>query len=103
MTFRVGQRIVCVKEVPHRVWPDCAYPRFHEVYTIRALRVCPRSQTLNCQLVEIVNPERESPPDGFGEPYFGIWRFRPIVENKTDISFAHEILRKASRKETVRA
>jgi hypothetical protein len=29
--------------------------------------------------------------------------FRPIVEKKTDISFAHDILRKVSRKDRVRA
>lgn len=30
---------------------------------------------------------------------WGQERFRPIVEKKTDISFAHEILRKATKKE----
>jgi hypothetical protein len=85
------------------VWADCAYPQLHEVYTIRALRMNPRTNTINCLVVEIVNPERDAPPDGFGEPYFGMWRFRPAAERKTDISFAHEILRKTSRKETVRA
>lgn len=94
MTFWVGQKVVCVREAPHAIWADCVYPRFHEVYMIRTLRVNPRTQSLNCLVVEIVNPERDAPPDGFGEPYFGIWRFRPIVERKTDISIFTKMLKR---------
>ncbi len=51
------------------------------------------------RLEEIVNPSDavwlDDPP---AEAAFRKRRFRPIVERKTDISFAHEILRKATKR-----
>jgi hypothetical protein len=99
--FEVRQKVICVREAPHQIWPECVYPRFHEVYTIRALRVNPRTQVLNGLLVEIVNPERDAPPDGFGEPFFGMWRFRPLVERRTDISVFRKMLVPSRAKESV--
>jgi hypothetical protein len=87
MTFRVGQVVECInasvgfgsgKPVPLKL---------HAKYTVA---------DIERQYICIV---------GLGIMWLAAARFRPIVERKseTDISFAHEILRKASRKETVRA
>lgn len=91
--FRVGQKVVCW----NADWPKANYygeeilPQKDEVYTIRELLEIAGRKLLRVN--EIRNPAMDY---NFGEYEcaFHITRFRPIVERETDISFAHEILRK---------
>lgn len=92
MTFRIGQKVVCImpewpgsQDVPNR-------PAFKEVYTIRAF--VPDGGLLLC---EIHNPPMDH-IEGYCEPAWWPGRFRPVVERKTDISVFTEILRKATKK-----
>lgn len=91
MTYRVGQKIVCIKENPHNHWPDCPPPRLNRVYTIRAMREGTHGHGLELHLREIVNAKRRAAEE-FGEPYYHHSRFRPAVDKKTDISIFTEIL-----------
>lgn len=92
--FRVGQRVVYIgpdfrdrirsQNIPV---PDC-------IYTIRAINeICGESAFL---LNEINNEPRRW-MNGTFELHMNAKFFRPAVE--TDISFAHEILRKVSKKQ----
>ena len=83
MTFRVGQKVVCIDSSG-----GCeAYGIFSgRIYTITNIGLW-LGKTLHVDVKEI--PSRV--PLGWRAT-----RFRPVVERKTDISFAHEILRKAS-------
>lgn len=85
--FRVGQKVVCVDA--------SGYEHLTEghVYDVTRTNHLPTWININCCAMHANR-------DGAG------WersRFRPIVERKTDIGFAHEILRKTSRKQEVRA
>lgn len=103
MTFRVGQKIVCINDDGFNDHRWCFnYPVKGEVYTVRELVTGPRGVP-SIRLIEIKNRVGFSDDGSMrGEPCFTMRRFRPVVKKKTDIGFAHEILRKASRtKETV--
>jgi hypothetical protein len=65
------------------------------VYTIRGF--CENVFGEVGALLDEVRPDVGRLPNG-QERGFHIDRFRPIVERKTNISFAHEILRSASQK-----
>jgi hypothetical protein len=91
MTFRVGQKVVCIKG-PRR-HRDLTQPKIGEVYTIRLIYPSSFTGEPGFLLEEIVNGLH---PNG-REYGFYADRFRPVIERKTDISFAHEILRKASK------
>jgi hypothetical protein len=95
MTFRVGQKVVCIDDKLHS-WPYWAEgvepPVKGEVYTVASM---PSISSIDGTLV-ISLLERRNPFGGFR-----VTRFRPVVDKTTDIGFAHEILRKAARtKET---
>lgn len=81
MTFRVGQKVVCVDDSPDRFGRELGVVR-GEIYTIRA--VLERQGWQGVLLVE-VDP-------GSAAGWYAS-RFRPVVERKTDISVFHEILR----------
>lgn len=83
--FRVGQRVECIDDSSWQTWNTIELGR---VYTIRA--VVQHQGRTSLHLDEVISV--------MGAPYYG-YRFRPVVERNTDISFAHEILRKASQKE----
>ena len=94
MTFRVGQKVVFIG-------PNCPnnhlkqnVPVYGEVYTIRATAEITGIPAL---LLEEVHNEPRRWSNGCYELHIETKWFRPIVERKTDISFAHEILRKASK------
>jgi hypothetical protein len=97
MTFRVGQKVVCVVAFDDmaRSW-GFSGPAKGSVYTIREFD--DRGDAPALRLVEIVNPPCKhrniSEPI---EPGFAVTGFRPVVERKTDISIFTEILRKASK------
>lgn len=96
--FRVGQKVVCVEGGTHRSreCEDAIVPVVGSIYTIRDIRVNPRTGEPNFHLHEIRNALVQSEIDGLGEPYFASTRFRPIVSRPTSIEFAHEILRSVS-------
>lgn len=91
--FHVGQKVVCVQDTELR---REITPRRGEVYTIRSIH--PYNGRIYFRLVEIVNEPRLYSTGFYGECFFNREGFRPIVERKTDISFAHEILRKATKR-----
>lgn len=88
MTFRVGQKVVCVDGSDHASY-ECEgtiMPIEKQIYTIRETIIGPRCGTQHVRLVEILNTSRLTVEDGYGEPWFRCSRFRAIVERKTDIS-----------------
>ena len=108
MMFRVGQKVVCVHDGSLE---DCRrrsdlvrnYIEKGKVYTIRWIGefgyVPDREFGPAVRLTEVVRPNLS----GWEDYPFRACRFRPLAERKTDISFAHEILRKVTRKDRVRA
>jgi hypothetical protein len=108
MSFHVGQKVVCVDANfksrgalyldgdgdLKRSSGNTGGLRVGEVYTVAKIRVGEMENTLF--LVEV---GARGPKD----TGYRFSRFRPIQERKTDISFAHEILRKVSRNGRVRA
>jgi hypothetical protein len=100
MMFRPGQKVVCVGTAnPSHINYGEAVPEKGKVYTVRdiALRDGPA-----LRLIEIVNPAHLY-LEAFEDCWFDQAGFRPAVDRKTDISFAHEILREASKRETLPA
>lgn len=86
MSFQVGQKVACVDaSLPANPWHREHPLVDRQIYVVEALA--------GPHCIDI---------DGSGRAWQN-WRFRPLVETKTDISFAHEILRKATRKRRVRA
>ncbi|WNV09994.1 hypothetical protein [Tardiphaga sp. 709] len=98
MTFRVGQKVVCVAQCRAKL-PCEVMPRMGQIYTIRS--ICDYDDGIPGLLfAEIRNPELHY-ADGFGECDFNALKFRPVVERETDISVFHEILRTTKAPETV--
>lgn len=87
MTFRVDQKVVCVDA------SGSTCLRGDAVYDVTGTKDLPEFIRVSCCAEHAVDHDAG---------WFAR-RFRPIVRHQTEISFAHEILRKASRKETVRA
>jgi hypothetical protein len=103
MAFRVGQKVVCVNAgdidgVPQAngFWDEGEEIVEGQVYTIHSTFLHACGERL-VRLVEV----RRTPfsISCHGHDGYAAERFRPVVDRKTDISFAHEILRKASRKQ----
>lgn len=96
MTFRVGQKVVCIDEPrasQKAMWPNSNWPSKANVYTIRAINVWPDNTLL--RLEEVDNRHLEGVLSSI-EPGFPAKHFRPVVERKTDITVFTEILREAS-------
>lgn len=105
MTFRVGQKVVCVDDRP----TDAAGGKELErgkIYTVRWCGVWGwpgvYKDEVCVRIEEVLRGADEWNPSCVDMP-FGCHRFRPIVERKSDIGFAHEILRKVTRKDRVSA
>ena len=87
MTFRVGQKVVCVDAEPRAIWYRDV-PKKGAIYTVAGTVVTPAIAERNeygLLLKEITNCLH----------YHGAYdpkRFRPIVERKTDISIFTEML-----------
>ncbi len=81
MSFHVGQKVVCVNAVDDLVKD--------KIYTINVI------------FDDFISVD-ESWFQHSGGCFFS-WRFRPIQGRKTDIGFAHEILKKFTRKNKVSA
>lgn len=88
MTFRVGQKVVCVDV---KGCPDGLLVR-GRIYTIATIKYFDGSSSFHrgygVTLEELPAIETE---DFWAE--YKATRFRPVVERKTDISVFHEILR----------
>lgn len=98
MMFRVGQKVVCV-DAKGEHSPKLVQGR---IYTIASIRFFDASEAnftgLGITLVEQPTFETKA---HWAE--YRAERFRPVAERKTDISFAHEILRRVSHKQGERA
>jgi hypothetical protein len=93
MTFRVGQKVVCVDDRHSGEW-SAQWVKIGSVYTVAAVGVEPHLPTAHLRGIEYITIRLV----GVMKPgSFASVRFRPIVERRTDISFAHEILRKATK------
>jgi hypothetical protein len=81
MTFRVGQKVVCVDDEAQPCNRGYTPVVKGDIYTIRD--AFDWFGLDGIRLEEIKNPHDRG---------YQARRFRPVVERKTDISFAHEIL-----------
>lgn len=89
MTFRVGQKVVCVDDGPG----DFSGPSFlalNSIYTIRGF--CENIHGEIGLLLEEVRPDLPRLMTG-QERGFMQKRFRPLVERKTDISIFTQMLK----------
>ncbi len=90
MTFHVGQKVVCVDDE----WKDVNWkyipsrPVRGQVYTVRSVHITERTDgpEVSMLLNEITNPIVAWPKIGKSEGDFPAYRFRPVIERKTDIS-----------------
>lgn len=78
MTFRVGQKVVCV-DASERILPLCGL-RLGEVYTVRGYGPL----EFECRGVLLVEIDSRF-SDEFEDMGFFEDRFRPIVERKTEL------------------
>jgi len=101
--FKVGQKVVCVNvdpSRPGRMWVVSEAPSLGRVYTIADMW---KDQVIN----EIVFDFIELSRSDFAVVLkgrklgYGSWRFRPVVERKTDISIFTAMLNPAKAKEKV--
>lgn len=93
MTFRVGQKVVCVNDAARPGYSKRGpYPVKGRVYTIRDF-VINRNGENAVRLIEVNRGEL----DGFG---FWTWRFRPV--KTTDISIFEAMLRPTKQEEKVK-
>ena len=91
LDWHVGMKVVCVIGGGHRWHEDMESLAEGGVYTIRGMNINPATGNLNVLVDEIRNPARQC-AEGFGEPYYGARRFRPVQTRKTDISIFEAML-----------
>jgi hypothetical protein len=107
MAFYVGQKVVYVgghssstrSDAFWRGWVrdwGITVPQKRLVYTVRDMRLA-ADGTQRLRVAEIVNPIVKFIDAPDQEPWWLAVNFRPLVEKKTDISFAHEILRTVTK------
>lgn len=91
-SFRVGQRVVCVKGEWH---PDNWCPKTDEIYTVRSVFIWAGKPYI--RLEEDRSESRCSGP--WGEGGWDALRFRPVVERGTDkgMSILRELLNKTDK------
>ena len=98
--FRVGQKVVCINATDwkHPTYSDKKeiFPKVDEIYTIREIFTDDGDEfgCFTITLEEIRNKKRYC---GY-EITFYVWRFRPLVESKTDISIFQEMLKPIKEK-----
>jgi hypothetical protein len=95
MTFRVGQKVVCIDaDFPHSMYSEYVqFPKKNGVYEIRGILpfVDPADGRQFIYLAGITNRKLAYLQGAF-ESAFPSNRFRPIVERKTDISVFTKML-----------
>lgn len=94
MTFRIGQQVICVDASPNGEGETLSL-KTGAIYTITAIADFPSGYGV--QVFEARAPETMR-----RAPFFNALRFRPIVEQKTDISIFTNMLTPNS-KQKVRA
>jgi hypothetical protein len=92
MTFRVGQRVVCVDASRGRPLRGARATLVkNAIYTIRKIEIW--NDVTGVYLEEIIEPVLDVWLDrGPTEPCWRLSRFRPVVERKTDISIFKRLL-----------
>lgn len=104
--FKVGQKVVCVDDGDgggnkwaNGRWLPGETPIVGEVYTIKMMWIDRDSNNLIFEFFELSRPKAS---EEWGHKVgFGAWRFRPVVERKTDISIFTAMLNPAKAKERV--
>lgn len=97
-SWYVGQKVVCIKRgrwVCQEFLDQ--FPVYGQVLTIRSVRLCDECGVIGLRFAEVLNSEMLRADGTRDEPDFAAYRFRPVIARKTDIGFAHEILRRAQR------
>ena len=89
MTFRVGQRVVCIAEGHGPILLGEVNAIVGAIYTVR--KISEYGGQIGLYLSEIINPPQHT-IDGLIERGMYSERFRPIVERKTDISIFTKML-----------
>jgi hypothetical protein len=84
MTFRVGQKVVCIRYLDWAGWPGANYPEVGPTYTVRSINDEPKGAII---CLEEIDNAHLIPAHGPIEPGFIASAFRPIVENKKRVSF----------------
>lgn len=89
--FYVGQKVVCVNANPHPTaeWDDDG-PVNGRIYTVAAVYLTPFGRRPAISLLELKRSQASQliwKHNGYGQ-----YRFRPIVERKTDISVFKKML-----------
>jgi hypothetical protein len=84
MTFRVGQKVVCIRHRDGAGRPGANYPKVGPIYTVRSINDGPKGAII---CLEEIDNAHLIPAHGPIEPGFIASAFRPIVENKKPISF----------------
>lgn len=92
INWHIGMKVVCIKGGGHFWQKDAAELEEGRIYTIRDMRLNPRSGELNLLLEEVRNLPRLCDNGDFGEPYYGAVRFRPVQTRATDISIFTQML-----------
>lgn len=89
MTYRSGQKMICVDDSPLIDGRAHPFPR-GTVMTIERIGNC----SFDCVGFKFFEADLLD-----GRAGYCSLRWRPVIERKADISFAHAILRKVSEKE----
>lgn len=104
--FSIGQKVVCIGEnweFYEELLPRITLPIKDAVYTIRDIRPSMYgSDYLGLLLEEITNPIMAEGPFML-EPSLDATSFRPLVEQKTDISIFQKITDKVFKREKLDA
>lgn len=94
MTFYVGQKVVCVYaggDPAFDDWDESERIVVGQIYTIRRVYIDHDGE--DCVWLDEVQRSHLSRIDWGPDVGYGAYRFRPVVERKTDISIFEEILR----------
>jgi hypothetical protein len=84
MTFRVGQKVVCIRHLDWAGWPGATYPKVGPIYTVRSINDEPKGAII---CLEEIDNAHLSRAHGRIEPGFIASAFRPIIEIKKRVSF----------------
>jgi hypothetical protein len=90
--FKIGQKVVCIENrLSVVLYQGEVNTEIGKVYTIRAIRWLTDLDKLGLLLQEIVNPVVDTLV-GRTERFYLAENFRPVVEQKTDISAFRKLL-----------
>lgn len=97
-TAKIGDKVVCVDDAPRpgRFWAPGRKPVAGGIYTIAAIFVDETGKDPGETLFEFSEIGRFHNKHG-GRLGYRPARFRPVTTRKIDISWAHDILKKASK------